>query len=121
MSSGLELAHAVHYINDAGDESENSRDSDNENERKKMQLQHDPTDRAHLANGCNFSGPDRFHPHFIADEIVQDPSADQDYRVPRDDKNREPRRKSAVVGIDFAPIANAQGDDAAEQQSLVGN
>ena len=114
MSRGLELAHAVHHINHAGDERENSRDGDDENERKKMQLQHDPTDRAHLANGCNLSGPDRFHPHFIADEIVQDPSADQDYRVPRDDKNREPCRKSAVIGIDFAPIANAQRDDAAE-------
>ena len=36
VSRGLELAHAVHHINHAGDERENSRDGDNEKERKKM-------------------------------------------------------------------------------------
>src|SRR5947208_582793 len=35
--------------------------------------------------------------------------------------SRKPPRKSAVIGIDFAPIADAQRDDAAEQQPLVRN
>ena len=84
-----------------------------------MKLQHHPGDSAHLADGCYFSGPTWFYTHFIADEILQDPGADQDYRVPSDDQNREPRRKSAVLGIDLAPVADAQSDDAAQQQAFV--
>jgi hypothetical protein len=84
-----------------------------------MKLQHHPGDSAHLADGCYFSGPTWFYPHFVADEIVQDPGADQDYRVPRNHQNREPRRKPAVLGIDLAPVADAQSNDAAQQQTLV--
>src|SRR5438309_11501434 len=50
---------------------------------------------------------------------MQDPGADQNDGVASNDENREPRRKSAVIGIDLAPIADAQSDDAAKQQSFV--
>src|SRR5438309_11095840 len=50
---------------------------------------------------------------------MQDPGADQNDGVASNDENRGPRRKSAVIGIDLAPIADAQSDDAAEQQSFV--
>jgi len=96
-----------------GNESESAGDADNEEERKELKLQHDPGDGAHLADGCYFSGPTWFYAHFVADEIVQDPGADQDYRVPRYHQNREPRRKSAVLGIDLAPVADAQSNNAA--------
>ncbi len=52
---------------------------------------------------------------------MQDPSADQNDGVPSDDENREPCWKSAVIGVDFAPIADAQSDNAAEEQALVGD
>src|SRR5437660_2145038 len=121
MSLSLQLTHAFHHVDDARNKSKNTGDEDNEDERKEVKLQHHPGDSAHLANGCYFSGPTWFYPHFIADEIGQDDGTDQNDGVARDNENEKPCRKSAVIGIDFAPVAYAQGDDAAEQQSLVRN
>ena len=121
MSLSLQLTHAFHHVDDARNKSKNAGDEDNEDERKEMKLQHHPGDSAHLANSCYFSGPTWFYPHFIGDEIVQDDGTDQNDGVARDNENGKPCRKSAVIGIDFAPVAYAQGDDAAEQQSLVRN
>ena len=75
VAFGLQLAHTIHYVNDAGHECENSGDDDNEEQGKKMQLQHHPRDRAHLANSRNFAGPIWFHLH-LAVKQMQDTRAD---------------------------------------------
>src|SRR6266403_4935779 len=52
---------------------------------------------------------------------MQDGAADQDDYVARNHQHRKPERKLPVVGIDFAPVANAQGDDSAEKKAFVCN
>src|SRR5207302_8751692 len=119
MSLILQLTHAFHHVDDARNKSKNAGDEDNEDERKEVKLQHHPGDSAHLANGCYFSAPTWFYPHFIADEIVQDDGTDQNDGVARDKENGTPCRKSAVIGIDFARVAYSHGDDYDEPRSLV--
>ena len=114
VAFGLQLAHTIHHVNDAGNECENPGDDDNEEQGKKMQLQHHPRDRAHLANGRNFAGPIRLDLHF-AIEQMQDNRADEDDGVAGDDENGKPRRKSSVIRVKFAPVRDTQRDDAAEE------
>src|SRR5207244_12973529 len=42
-------------------------------------------------------------------------------RIARDHQNWKPGGKSPVVGIHFAPVADAQRNDAAQQQPFVGD
>src|SRR5216684_3512248 len=46
-------------------------------------------------------------------------TTNENNRVARDDEDRKPRWKSAVLRIGFAPVADTQGDDAAEEQTFV--
>ena len=81
-------------------------------------MQHYPADRAHLANGGHLAGPIWFHVHFAIKQI-QDNCADEDHGITRDDKNRKPCRESSVIGVGFAPIADAEGDDTTQKKSFV--
>src|SRR4029077_3293959 len=111
----LQLAEAFDDIDHPGNEGEYSRHRHDEPQRQKSQLQHHPRNRAHLTNGRDLTRPTRFHPHFVADEIMQDGRADQNDRVAGNDQNGEPYRKFSVIGIALAPISNAQGDDTAQE------
>ncbi len=84
-----------------------------------MKLQHDPSNRDHLRNSRDFTGPPRSHVHF-ADEQMQYARADENDGIARDNEDREPGWESAVLRIDIAPITDAQCDDAAQKQSFVG-
>src|SRR5256886_14684817 len=119
LPASLQLANALQYVNDARDESEHARHHHDKGEGKKAQLQHHPRDRAHLANGGDFSGPARFHFHFVADEIMENDRADQDDRVAGNDEDRKPNRKFSVVGIGFAPVADAESNNATQEQAFV--
>ena len=44
---------------------------------------------------------------------------DQDHGVAADHENREPGGKSSVLRIDVAPVADAQGNDATQEQAFV--
>src|SRR5437773_9111586 len=52
---------------------------------------------------------------------MQDGGTDQNDGVAGNDENREPYRKFSVIGIALTPIANAQGDDAAQEQPFIGD
>src|SRR5437773_3446953 len=121
VTFGLQLPDAFDDINHTRNEDEDSRHDHDEPQRQKSQLQHHPRDRAHLTNSRHLARPTWFQPHFVADEIMQNSGTDQNYRVARNDENREPYRKFSVIGIALAPIGNAQGDDAAQQQTFVGD
>src|SRR5438105_3268361 len=121
LTSGLQLADASDDIDHAGNEGEDSRHHHDEPQWQKSQLQHHPRDRAHLTNSRDLASPTWFNPHFIADEIMQDGGADQNDRVAGNDENRKPYRKFSVIGIALAPISNAQGDDTAQEQTLIGD
>ena len=81
VTFGLQLPDASDHINHAGNKGEDSRHDHDEPQRQKSQLQHHPCDRAHLTNGRNLARPTWFHPHFVADEIMQDGRADQNDSV----------------------------------------
>src|SRR5436309_3128095 len=57
VSLSLQLPDAVEHINDTGNKREQPGDEDDDNEGQETDLQHDPGDRAHLADGGDFSGP----------------------------------------------------------------
>src|SRR5438876_9736594 len=120
MSFGLQLADAIHHVNHAGDQSEKSRDDADEKQRKKTQLEHHPPDSAHLANGRNFTGPIRFD-EYLAVQQMQNNRAYEDDSVPRDHENRKPSREPSVFRINLAPVADAQCDNAAQEQTFVGD
>src|SRR5207249_11572079 len=105
----LQLADAFDNIDQPRNEGEDSRNDHDKPQRQKSQLQHHPRDCAHLTNSRDLARPTWFHPHFVADEIMQDGRADQNDRVAGNDENREPHWKFSVVGIALAPIGNAQG------------
>src|SRR5207244_2319308 len=88
-------------------EGEDSRHDHDEPQREKSQLQHHPCDRAHLTNRRNLTGPTWFHPHFVANEIMQDGGTDQNDRVARNDENREPYWKFSIIRNALA-IVNRQ-------------
>src|ERR1700682_2037955 len=48
-------------------------------------------------------------------------AANENNNVARDDQDREPGGKSSVFRIDFAPIADAERDDSAQEQAFVGD
>ena len=121
MTAGLQLPDAFDYIDHTGNEGKDSRHHHDEPQRQKSQLQHHPRNRAHLTNGRDLTRPTGFNPHFVADEIMQDGRADQNDRVTGNDENRKPYRKFSVIGIALAPIGNAQGDDTAQEQTLIGD
>jgi len=73
-----------------------------------------------LANGRDFSSPARFHFHFVPDEKVQDDCTDKNDGVSSNNENRKPRGKFSIFRIAFTPVADAQGDDRAEEQTLIG-
>src|SRR6266446_2742075 len=120
VTFGLQLANAVEDVDHTGDEGENSGDDDDEEQWKEAQLQHYPRDRAHLANGRDFASPTRFHFDF-ADEQLQNSRADQNNDVTCDHQNRKPGREFSVIRLDLAPVADAQGNDSAKEQSFVCN
>src|SRR5207248_10442055 len=73
----LQLADAFDNIDQPGNEGEDSGNDDDKPQRQKSQLQHHPRDCAHLTNGRDLARPTWFHPHFVADEIMQNGRADQ--------------------------------------------
>ncbi len=113
VSLGLQLPHALHHINDAGHESEDSGDNDDKGEWKETQLQHDPRNRAHLADSGGFSGPARFYFHFISNEKMQNQSTDENYGITRDHEHGKPDRKFSVIRIALTPVADAERNDSA--------
>jgi len=117
----LQLPDPFDHVNDTGNGGENSRYGYNKPQREKSQLQHDPRDRAHLTNGRNLPCPTRFHLQFVADKIMQDGGAHQNYGVAGNDEDREPNRKFSVIRIALAPISDAQRNDAAQEQTFVGD
>ena len=58
--------------------------------------------------------------HFAVEQM-QYTRADENDSISRDNENGKPCRKSSVIGIDIAPIADAQGDDGAQEQAFIGN
>src|SRR6266446_94289 len=50
---------------------------------------------------------------------MENRAADQDDGVAADHKHREPGGELAVLRIDVAPIANAEGDDGTEEEAFV--
>src|SRR5436309_2418783 len=115
VTFGLQLPDAFDDINHTRNEGEDPRHDHDEPQRQKSQLQHHPRDRAHLTNGRHLTRPTWFHPHFVADEIMQDGGTDQNNRVAGNDENREPCRKFSVIGIALTPIGNAQSNDATKE------
>ena len=83
-------------------------------------MQHHPADGDHLQNGGDFARPVRFHIHFAVEQIKHD-RADEDDGVACDDEDRKPDGEPAVVGIGFTPVADAERDDAAEEQTFIGD
>ena len=67
MAFSLQLSHSIHDVNNSRDEREHARGDDNVEQGKKMQLQHDPCNRRHLQNSCDFPGPTWFHLHFAVE------------------------------------------------------
>src|SRR5438552_14680431 len=52
---------------------------------------------------------------------MQHTRADENHSDSRDNENGKPGWKSSVLGIDIAPIADAQGNNGAQEQSFIGN
>src|ERR1043166_5824874 len=52
---------------------------------------------------------------------MQDRCAHENYRVTCNYEDGKPRGKSSIVGRGFAPVADAQGDDATQKQAFVRN
>ena len=116
----LQLPDAICHINDPGDRRENASRNYNIEQGNQTQLQHHPTDGDHLQNSRYFSSPVWFHVHF-SNEQIQHARADEKNGIARNYKNREPGRKTAVAGVELAPVTDAQADDGAKEQTLVGN
>ena len=116
---GLQLPHAFDHINHSRNRGENSRDGYDEPQGQKAQLQHDPPDRAHLTNCRHLASPARFHLHFVADEIMQDGCAHQNDRIACDNENGKPGWEPSILGIHLAPVADAQSNDPAQEQTFV--
>ena len=117
MPLRLQLLHASSHVNNPGNESEQSRGGDHINERKEVQLKHDPGNRRHLQDRRHFAGPAWSYLHFPI-KNMEHSTADEDDRVPRDDEHRKPGGKSAIIRI-VAPVSDAEGNDAAEEQTFV--
>src|SRR4051812_7267118 len=115
----LQLSHAISDIDDSGNESEQSRSGDEVDEGNESKLQHDPTDRDHLQNGGDLSRPMRFHLHAPIEQM-QNSRADEDDRIARNDEHWKPGRETSVIGV-FAPITDAERDDATEEKTFVRN
>src|SRR6185436_19439332 len=115
-----QLAHTIHYVNHAREEREKSSANHDVKQGKKAELQHHPCDRDHLADCRNFTRPPWSHLHFAVEQI-ENGGADENDGVARDNQNGEPCRESTVIGIDVAPITDAQCNDTAEQQAFVRN
>src|SRR6266478_1232047 len=47
--------------------------------------------------------------------------ADENHGISRDNENWKPGWKSSVLRVDIAPIADAQGNDGAQEQAFIGN
>src|ERR1051325_4463035 len=120
VTGSLQLANSFYDVNDAGDKREETGASDNQKQWEKSKLEHDPADGDHLQNGGDFAGPIRFHIDFAIKQIKH-ARADENDGVARDHQDRKPDREVAIIGIGFAPVANAQSDDAAEEQTFVGD
>src|SRR5882724_1097072 len=58
--------------------------------------------------------------HFAVEQM-QYTRADENDGISGDNENGKPGWKSSVLGIDIAPIADAQGDDGAQEQAFIGN
>jgi hypothetical protein len=56
----------------------------------------------------------------FAIEQIKDDCAHEDYGVTRDDENGKPRREPSIIRINVAPVADAQRNDAAQKQALIG-
>ena len=117
---GAKLTKAVRHVDDAGDQGEEARGCDDVDERYEHDLQHDPGNRRHLEKGGDFASPGRTH-RDLAVEKMQDGAADQDHSVAADHEHRKPEWKLSILRIDIAPVADAQGNDAAEEKALVSN
>src|SRR5206468_10412885 len=69
--------------------------------------------------GRHFSSPIWFHLN-LAIKQIKNHCAHQDYGVTRDDENGKPRREPSIIRINVAPVADAERNDTAQKQALVG-
>src|SRR5437762_6048056 len=58
--------------------------------------------------------------HFAVQQ-VQYTRADENHGIARDNENGKPGWKSSVIGINIAPIADAQCNDGAQEQAFISN
>src|SRR5438128_5541338 len=116
----LQLSHAVRNVKNAGNKREKSSTDHDVEQGNKVKLQHHPSNCDHLRNSCDFPRPPWFHLYFAVEQI-QHHRTDEDDGIARDDKNGEPCWKSSIIGINFAPVADAQCDNGAQKQAFVSN
>ena len=57
----------------------------------------------------------------MSDQKIEHCGSDENNGIARNHQDREPNGKTAILWIDFAPVTNAQGDDPAQKQTLIGN